>query len=74
MIDKIKRDLDTNWAKAVNFIPKKNEIIIYDFINAYPKIKLGDGIHKINELDFCEPVIKIDSHNYKIIDGVLIAD
>lgn len=44
-----KHDSSTNWAKATNFIPLKGEIIIYDDLN---KIKIGDGITKVNDLDF----------------------
>lgn len=44
-----KHDSSANWAKATNFIPLKGEIIIYDDLN---KIKIGDGITKVNNLDF----------------------
>ena len=56
MIDKIKRDTEQNWKKAKNFIPKKDEVIIYDceFIT---KIKIGDGVTKINDLSFVEEII-----------------
>lgn len=44
-----KHDSSANWAKATNFIPLKGEIVIYDDLN---KIKIGDGITKVNDLDF----------------------
>lgn len=44
-----KHDSSANWAKATKFIPLKGEIIIYDDLN---KIKIGDGITKVNDLDF----------------------
>ncbi len=44
-----KHDTQVNWEKAINFIPLKGEIIIYDDIN---KIKIGDGTTKINDLKF----------------------
>lgn len=44
-----KHDSSANWAKAVNFIPLKGEIIIYDDLN---KIKIGNGTTKVNDLDF----------------------
>lgn len=44
-----KHDSSANWAKATNFIPLKGEIIIYDDLN---KIKIGDGITKVNDLKF----------------------
>lgn len=44
-----KHDTKANWEKATNFIPLKGEIILYDDLN---EIKIGDGITKINDLDF----------------------
>lgn len=44
-----KHDSSANWAKAINFIPLKGEIIVYDDLN---KIKIGDGTTKVNDLDF----------------------
>lgn len=44
-----KHDSSANWKKATNFIPLKGEIILYDDLN---EIKIGDGITKINDLDF----------------------
>lgn len=47
-----------NWEKAKNFVPKKSQIIIYDGIkenDVYiqpPRIKIGDGITKVNDLPF----------------------
>jgi len=54
----IKHDLEENWQKAVNFIPLAGEFIIYDgtiedgkYVKM-PKIKIGDGKTKINDLPF----------------------
>ena len=69
MIDKIKRDTEENWLKANNFIPKENEVIIYDCANA-TKIKIGDGITKVNNLKFVEEVIP--SLNAQYIDDETI--
>ena len=44
-----KHDTEANWKKAINFVPLKGEIIVYDDLN---KIKIGDGSTKINDLDF----------------------
>ena len=44
-----KHDTQVNWEKAINFIPLKGEIIVYDDLN---KIKIGDGATKINDLSF----------------------
>lgn len=49
-----KHDIEANWIKAVNFIPKAGELIIYDKDESYnyERLKLGDGINKINDLPF----------------------
>lgn len=49
-----KHDTETNWLKAVNFIPKQGELIIYDSDENYPyqRVKIGDGITSINDLPF----------------------
>ena len=44
-----KHDTEANWKKAINFVPLKGEIILYDDLN---EIKIGDGTTKINDLDF----------------------
>ena len=46
----LKHDTAANWAKAVNFIPQKGEVIVYDDVD--PPFKIGDGIHTVNELPF----------------------
>jgi hypothetical protein len=63
----IKHDIAANWAKAKNFIPLPGELIIYDGIiedGIYieqPKLKIGDGIHKLAELPFIEINSKTDT-------------
>lgn len=51
-----KHDTEENWKKAVNFIPKKGEIIIYDIDNKinYQRLKIGDGVTVVSELPFYE--------------------
>lgn len=50
----LKHDTETNWNKAVNFIPKAGEMIIYDADGTNPvRIKIGDGITVVNNLLFC---------------------
>lgn len=44
-----KIDTSENWGKAVNFIPLAGEIIIYSDLK---KFKVGDGVTKVNKLDF----------------------
>ena len=47
----LKNDTTENWGKAVNYIPKLNEIIIY--IDMDPVgIKIGNGVDKVSELKF----------------------
>ena len=68
----VKHDTAENWAKAVNFIPLAGEIIVYDGIIEdnkcleKPRIKIGDGIHNVNEL----PFVNLDT-DYKYNDGKL---
>lgn len=54
-----KHDTEVNWAKALNFIPKAGEIIIYDADENYNfvRLKIGDGITPINSLGFLESII-----------------
>lgn len=49
----IKTDSAENWEKAKNYIPDKFTIIVYTYADDMPpKIKIGDGIHTVNELSF----------------------
>lgn len=54
----LKHDIAANWAKAVNFIPKSNELILYDGVMEdgiyieFPQLKCGDGKTKLNDLPF----------------------
>jgi hypothetical protein len=63
----IKHDIAANWAKAKNFTPLPGELIIYDGVienGVYieqPKIKIGDGVHKLAELPFIEINSKTDT-------------
>lgn len=49
-----KHDVESNWAKAVNFIPKQGEIIIYDVDDTHtlPRLKVGDGKTIVSSLPF----------------------
>lgn len=55
----MKTDTEENWLKATNFIPKNGEIIIYatDATHSYQRVKVGDGIKKVNELPFINDAI-----------------
>lgn len=63
----LKNDTEENWKKAVNFIPKKGEPIIYnkDAGHNYSRIKIGDGITKVSNLPFSDidNVAKLNADN-----------
>ena len=49
-----KNDIEANWNLAVNFIPQKGEIIVYNIDENwdYERIKVGDGITNVINLPF----------------------
>lgn len=49
-----KHDVEANWNKAENFIPKKGEIIIYDKDDNHVtiRVKVGDGVTVVKSLPF----------------------
>ena len=49
-----KHDIEANWNKALNFIPKIGEIIVFDIDDKcnYSRFKFGDGVRTINDLEF----------------------
>ena len=48
----VKVDSEENWNKAVNYIPDTFTILVYTYENNSPKVKIGDGIHKVKDLPF----------------------
>ena len=60
-----KHDIEANWNKADNFVPKKAEIIVYDADSTYkyPRIKIGDGETPIKDLPFTVESIVEDLFN-----------
>lgn len=56
----IKLDTTVNWNKAINFIPKAGEIIVYKDSSMPNRWKIGDGRTKLNDLPF------VDMNNYFI--------
>ena len=52
----LKNDTETNWNKAINFVPLKGEVIVYSIDDSHPffRLKIGDGIHTIIELPFID--------------------
>lgn len=49
-----KTDTTARWDATTNFIPLKGEIIIYSdyYYGNQPGVKIGDGIHKVQDLKF----------------------
>ena len=64
-----KHDTAENWAKAINFIPRQGEIIVYDIDgdNDSEKIKIGDGITNVNDLKFTDQAVW-DTLNNSVLD------
>jgi len=48
----VKVDTEEYWNKAVNYIPDTFTILVYTYEKDSPKVKIGDGIHKVKELPF----------------------
>lgn len=54
----LKNDTEENWNKAINFIPRKGELIIYnaessnDNARPFPRLKVGDGVTNVVNLPF----------------------
>ena len=63
----LKNDTEANWNKAINFIPKQGEIIIYsaDDSHPYSRLKVGDG---------ATPVIGLPFIDAGTINGEVLAD
>lgn len=58
-----KHDTEANWVKAVNFIPKIGEMIVYDADDncPFPRMKVGDGATVVSSLPFVyEPLTEED--------------
>lgn len=55
-----KHAIESDWEKAINFIPLQGEIIVYDSDDTYDyeRIKIGDGVRNVNVLPFVDDVIK----------------
>lgn len=47
-------DVESNWNKTYNFIPRSGEVIVYDpdSTHATARLKVGDGVHTIQDLPF----------------------
>lgn len=55
-----KHDIEVNWSKATNFIPKIGEIIVYDpdENHSAARVKIGDGVKTVVELAFIDDAAK----------------
>jgi Mrp family chromosome partitioning ATPase len=73
----LKHDVAANWAKAVNFIPKVDELILYDGVienGVYvelPRLKQGDGKTKVNDLPFLDSINSTNEISYLYYDDTL---
>ena len=49
-----KHDIEAHWNLAINFMPYKGELIIYDTDDTHsePRLKIGDGKTLVNDLPF----------------------
>lgn len=67
----MKHDTKAHWDLAVNFIPLAGEIIVYDDLK---KIKVGDGVTKINSLKFIDEDVyskaEIDNYEFITVDDI----
>lgn len=47
---------ESDWEKAVNFVPLLGEFIIYDPDDTYfrARFKIGDGVSNVNDLPFAD--------------------
>jgi hypothetical protein len=52
-----KHDIAANWKNS-DFVPEAGEYIIYDpdEYTSFPRMKIGDGIHTVNELFFVSEI------------------
>ena len=67
-----KHDIAANWKNS-DFIPEAGEYIIYDpdeYTN-FPRIKIGDGIHTVNELFFVSEIYTQSSEPQDAEDGAI---
>jgi hypothetical protein len=52
----LKNDTEQNWNKAIHFIPKRGEVIIYSTDDTHPffRLKVGDGNSYVVDLPFVD--------------------
>lgn len=73
-----KRGTAEDWSKAINFVPFRGELIIYDTPGTSPKIKIGDGETVVNDLsfanDFENTIIGVNIENKVVEKKQILAD
>ena len=73
-------DTEANWLKAVSFVPRQGELVIYDIDanHSVERFKIGDGTTLVNDLPFVIDKSIKDFFNSKdevfYIDGGRISD
>lgn len=52
----LKNDTEANWNRAVNFIPREGEVVIYSADDTHPfsRLKVGDGNTVVGNLPFID--------------------
>lgn len=65
-----KHDTEEHWILAVNFTPKVGEVIVYDPDENYnySRIKIGDGVTKVNSLPFADEAL--ETALMELINGI----
>ena len=71
-----KHDIEANWTKATNFIPKQGEIIVYDIDEnyTYERFKIGDGITLVSNLPFIKTGLEVSDTEEELEEGVYLTN
>lgn len=71
-----KHDIEANWVKATNFIPKQGEIIVYDIDEnyTYERFKIGDGITLVSNLPFIKTGLEVSDTEEELEEGVYLTN
>lgn len=67
---------ESDWNKAINFIPLLGEFIIYDPDETYwsARIKIGDGVSNVNDLPFIGGFMGSNTIDAGSISDALVTD
>lgn len=71
-----KHATESDWVKAINFVPLLGEFIIYDPDDTYfgARFKIGDGVSNVNDLPFVGESFGIDTIDAGSIADAILAD